>query len=117
MLTKSVKSVISVVLKHVARAKKIRAISVIREHLYYVCILAAQLRFAAFNCKLSAIISEWFYWTAIIVYPDARRVAPIRVSVLCLRFFAACFRRLPDIIALSLHFSGSASLRRFQLQT
>ena len=32
MLTKSVKSVISVVLKHVARAKKIRAISAIREH-------------------------------------------------------------------------------------
>ena len=31
MLTKSVKSVISVVLKHVARAKKIRAIGVIRE--------------------------------------------------------------------------------------
>ena len=32
MLTKSVKSVISVVLKHVARAKKIRVIGVIREH-------------------------------------------------------------------------------------
>ena len=32
MLTKSVKSVISVVLKHVARAKKIRAIGVIREY-------------------------------------------------------------------------------------
>ena len=31
MLTKSVKSVISVVLKHVARAKKIRAIGAIRE--------------------------------------------------------------------------------------
>ena len=32
MLTKSVKSVISAVLKHVARAKKIRAIGVIREY-------------------------------------------------------------------------------------
>ncbi|WP_337583333.1 hypothetical protein, partial [Prevotellamassilia timonensis] len=32
MLTKSVKSVISVVLKHVVQAKKIRAIGVIREH-------------------------------------------------------------------------------------
>ena len=32
MLTKSVKSVISVVLQHVARAKKIRAIGAIREH-------------------------------------------------------------------------------------
>ena len=32
MLTKSVKSVISVVLKHVARAKKIRVIGAIREH-------------------------------------------------------------------------------------
>ena len=34
MLTKSVKFVISVVLKHVARAKKIRAIGVIRELQY-----------------------------------------------------------------------------------
>ncbi len=32
MLTKSVKSVISVVLKHVVQAKKIRAIGVIREY-------------------------------------------------------------------------------------
>ena len=32
MLTKSVKSVISVVLKHVVQAKKIRAIGAIREH-------------------------------------------------------------------------------------
>ena len=39
MLTKSVKSAISVVLKHVARAKKICAIGVIREHtfLMFVC--------------------------------------------------------------------------------
>ena len=44
MLTKSVNSVISVVLKHVARTKKIRAIGVIREH---------------------SIISEWFYRTTI----------------------------------------------------
>ena len=40
MLTKSVKSAISVVLKHVARAKKIRAIGVICElyfFLMFVC--------------------------------------------------------------------------------
>ena len=39
MLTKSVKSFISVVLKHVARAKKIRAIGVIRAILFlmFVC--------------------------------------------------------------------------------
>ncbi len=55
MLTKSVKSVISVVLKHVAQAKK--SVQSVRS----VSILAAQFRFAAFNCKLSAIISEWFY--------------------------------------------------------
>ncbi|WP_337623598.1 hypothetical protein, partial [Prevotellamassilia timonensis] len=60
MLTKSVKSVISVVLKHVARAKK--SVQSVRS----VSILAAQLRFAAFNCKHSAIISEWFNRTAII---------------------------------------------------
>ena len=39
MLTKSVKSAISVVLKHVARAKKIRAIGVICELYFFdVCV-------------------------------------------------------------------------------
>ena len=47
MLTKSVKSVISVVLKHVALVTE--SVLSVRS----VSILAAQLRFATFNCKLS----------------------------------------------------------------
>ena len=61
-------------------SEKIRAIGVIREHLYYVCILAAQLRFAAFNCKHSAIISEWFNRTAIIY--KGLKTEKLRFSVL-----------------------------------
>jgi hypothetical protein len=54
MLTKSVKSVISVVLKHVALVTE--SVQSVRS----VSILAAQLRFAAFNCKLSAIVIYCF---------------------------------------------------------
>ena len=72
MLTKSVKSVISVVLKHVARAKK-----------------------SVLSVRSVSIISEWVHWTTILFsrvrisflsISDAGRVAPISACVWCLRF-------------------------------
>ena len=75
MLTKSVKSVISVVLKHVAQAKK----------------SVQSVQSVSFNIRMVSLDSNNLVYEHCI-FPDARRVAPISGSVWSLSLFASfCF--------------------------
>ncbi|WP_337623607.1 hypothetical protein, partial [Prevotellamassilia timonensis] len=61
MLTKSVKSVISVVLKHVT--EKIRAIGAIREHTLIYCFYITKFKYhLCYYLNLFAILAKGTFW-------------------------------------------------------